>query len=130
VQADVMDAGGLGDGNGVIPLTSATSASGVSGNSMKAPTWTELFNGYLAAGKVGNCAHSGSCHQNVMRSPRAAFSWLQAQGQLSGSEPGITDPTSSCFSWLGGDMPPDGPASDPIVERDFELWVKDGAKNN
>lgn len=129
VPAAVMDAGTLGDGDGVQPLTNNSNVQSASGNPMVAPTWTQLFHAYMAAGTVGNCAHSG-CHQNVMGSPSAAFSWLHAEQQLSGSEPAITDPSSSCLSWLGGDMPPGGPASDPVVERDFDLWVKAGANDN
>jgi hypothetical protein len=129
VPADVMDAGGLGDGNGVLPLTTASSGPGASGSSSEAPTWTQLFNAYMTAGKVGNCAHSG-CHQGFMSNPGAAFSWLQLEGQLGGPQPALSDPNSSCLTWLGGDMPPGGPGTDPIVQRDFDLWVKAGAQNN
>jgi hypothetical protein len=129
VPAYVMDAGTLGDGDGVLPLTNNSNVQSASGDPKKAPTWTQLFNAYLAAGTVGNCAHSG-CHRNVMGSPSAAFSWLHAEQQLNGPEPAIADSSSSCLSWLGGDMPPGGPATDPVVELDLESWVKAGAKNN
>lgn len=129
VPADVMDAVEVSDSGGVLPLSSATNVQSASGDPTKPPTWTQLFNAYMAAGKVGNCAHSG-CHQNVMGNPSAAFSWLGAEHQLGGAMPAITDPDSSCLSWLGGDMPPGGPAFDPAVERDFDAWVKAGAKNN
>lgn len=129
VPADVMDAGGLGDGDGVLPLTSTASGPGASGNSSVPPTWTELYNAYMTAGKVGNCAHSG-CHPTFMSSPVMAYSWLQLEGQLGGPQPPLTDSSSSCLTWYGGDMPPGGPASDPAVERDFDLWLMAGAKNN
>jgi hypothetical protein len=129
VPPGVMNVPEVSDSGGVLPLTNATNVQSASGDPKVAPTWTQLFDAYLAAGKVGNCAHSG-CHQNFMGTPSAAFSWLHAQGQLSGPEPAITDPSSSCLSWLGGDMPPGGPLSDPVVERDFEAWVKAGAKDH
>jgi hypothetical protein len=128
VPAAVMDAGGLGDGDGVLPLTSTASGLGASGSSGP-PTWTELFNAYMTAGKVGNCAHSG-CHQGFMSNPGMAFFWLQAEGQLGGSRPALTDSSSSCLTWYGGDMPPGGPATDPVVARDFDLWLMAGAQNN
>jgi hypothetical protein len=129
VPADVMDAGGFGDSDGVLPLTSATGGTSASGNPAVPPTWTQLFNAYLTAGKVGNCAHSG-CHQTFMSNPGMAYFWLMAEGQLGGPQPALTDPDSSCLTWLGGDMPPGGQGSDPLVIRDFDLWVKDGAKDN
>jgi hypothetical protein len=65
-----------------------------------------------------------------MTSPSATFSWLQSQGQIGSSQPALTDPSSSCLTWLGGDMPPGGPETDPGAEKDFDLWLKAGAKDN
>jgi len=128
VSSAVMDAG-AGDGDGVLDLTSSPSGGGVSGGSSQAPTWTQLYRTYFTVGTVGNCAHSG-CHQGDMTSPSAAFAWLQSQGQVGGSQPALTDPSSSCFTWLGGDMPPGGPEANPGAVVDFDLWFKAGAKNN
>jgi hypothetical protein len=128
VPSSIMDAGGPPDGDGVLPA-SATAGEGLSGSSSQAPTWTQLFNAYFAAGKVGNCAHSG-CHQAYMTSPSAAFSWLRSEDQVGGSQPELADPNSSCLSWLGGDMPPGGPESNPTAVTDFDLWLKAGAQNN
>jgi hypothetical protein len=124
-----MGAVEVSDSGGVLPLAATRSGPGASGEAGVAPTWTQLFNAYLASGTVGNCAHSG-CHPSAMGSPRAAFAFLTAEGQLTGPQPAITDSSSSCLSWLGGDMPPGGPARDPFVDRDLESWVKAGAKNN
>jgi hypothetical protein len=120
--------GGAADGNGVLdPGTSSNG--GVSGGSSQAPTWTQLYNAYFAAGTPGNCAQAG-CHQSYMTSPSATFSWLQSQGQVGSAQPALTDPSSSCLTWLGGDMPPGGPETDPDAEKDFDLWLKAGAKDN
>jgi hypothetical protein len=129
VYAGVQDAGGLGDGSGVADLSSTASGVGVSGNSSAPPTWTQLFNAYMAVGKVGNCGHAG-CHQGAMDTPPAAFSWLQSRGQVGPAHPALMDSSSSCLTWFGGDMPPGGPDSDPVAEKDFDGWLKAGAMNN
>jgi hypothetical protein len=130
VPADVMGAGEVSDSGGVLPLSATRSGPGASGQEGKAPTWTQLFNAYMAAGTVGNCAHSG-CHPSAMGTPHAAFAFLTAEGQLTGPQPAITDSSSSCLSWLGGDMPPGGPTSDPMVTKDFTMWISDfKAKDN
>jgi hypothetical protein len=121
------DAGAQGDSNGVLPFTSTSSGGGVGGT--QAPTWTTLFDAYFAVGKVGNCASAG-CHQSSMTSPSTAFSWLQSEEQVGGSQPALTDPSSSCLTWLGGDMPPGGPDTNSGAVNDFNLWLKAGAKNN
>jgi hypothetical protein len=128
VPADVMDAGAETDGDGVLDAGAQTSGS-ASGSSSQAPTWTQLFNAYFAVGKVGNCALSG-CHATYMTSPSAAFSWLQSEQQVGGSQPALANPNSSCLTWLGGDMPPGGPGAEPSAVTDLDLWLKAGAKNN
>jgi hypothetical protein len=129
VAASVQDAGGTGDGSGVMPLSNTSSTAGLSGSAANPPTWTQLFDAYLAVGKVGNCGHSG-CHQGSMDTPAEAYSWLQQRGQLGGAHPELTDTSSSCLTWLGGDMPPGGPGADPVAEKDFDAWLKAGAMNN
>jgi len=127
VSAAVMDAGGV-DGDGVLDTTTASST-GLSGSSSQAPTWTQLYGAYFADGTPGNCAHAG-CHANAMTSASATYAWLEGQDQVGGSQPALTDPNSSCLSWLGGDMPPGGPETNPTAEKDFDLWLQAGAKDN
>jgi hypothetical protein len=117
-----------GDGDGVLPLSTVIGA-GISGESGVAPTWTQLFTTYFESGTLGNCAHSG-CHGNVMTSPSAAFAWLEGQAQVGSSPPPIADPNSSCLSWLGGDMPPDGLTTDPVAQLDLDRWAMAGANDN
>ena len=92
-----------------------------------APTFTMLFDAYLAAGTVGDCARSG-CH-SVMSSPALAHSYLWGNGYISGTTSAIVT-TQSCLSWYGGTMPPHGPSSAGSAVTDFNAWVAAGAQNN
>jgi len=122
--------GGTSDGGGSGGAhDSGTGASQDSGGSSvgnaTAPTWTAIFNSYLAVGKVGNC---GQCH-GQLSSPKASYSWFQSQGYIGGSSPPLTDPSQSCLSWYGGNMPPGG-QSDSRAVADMDSWAKAGAKND
>ena len=92
-----------------------------------APTWTQVYDQYLAAGTTGNC---GGCHQAAMDTPHHAFVYLKNRGYIAGSIPGLVDPTQSPLSWLGGDMPPNGPTSYPQAEDDLNAWAMAGALDN
>jgi hypothetical protein len=127
VTSAVLDAS-VADGSGVLDPSTASSTGGLS-NGSQAPTWTQLYDAYLKDGTPGNCAHAG-CHQSDMTSPSATFAWLMSQNQVGGTQPALLDPSSSCFTWLGGDMPPGGPSTDPSAQNDFDLWLKAGAKDN
>ena len=87
-----------------------------------APTWTALYGRYLAAGTVGDCA---SCHTEAA-SAQSAYAWLANQQYMAGSGPYLNDPRASCLSWLGGDMPPDGPTKYTRATRDFAAWASAG----
>jgi hypothetical protein len=84
------------------------------------PTWAALYSRYLAEGTVGDCA---SCHAQAA-TPDGAYAWLAQQQYMAGSPPYLVDPRSSCFSWIGGDMPPDGPTSYTRARREFEAWAR------
>ncbi len=127
--AAVVDGGIVSDGNGVLPgtFTSGAGASPTGG----APTWTELYNTYLAVGTVGNCV--SPCHAAALSgppSPAVTFTWLQGLGYVGDTQPLIADPDFSCLTWSNGDMPPGGPKVDPTATGDFTAWAKAGAKNN
>jgi hypothetical protein len=87
-----------------------------------AATWSFLYARYLAAGTVGDC---GSCHAEAA-TPKKAYAWLAAQQYMAGSGPYLIDPRASCLSWLGGDMPPDGPTKYARATRDFASWASAG----
>jgi len=89
------------------------------------PTWSTLYRKYLAKGTVGDCA---SCHAQAATAA-TAYEWLAEQQYMEASPPYLVDPRSSCFSWLGGDMPPDGPSSYVRARHDFENWVSTGASS-
>jgi hypothetical protein len=93
-----------------------------SGMQSSAPTWTQLYDKYLASGTVGQC---GGCHSS-MHSASGSYSYMQQRGQI----PGIGDPAQSCLTWLGGNMPPGGPSSTGTAAADFEAWKAAGALNN
>jgi hypothetical protein len=90
-----------------------------------APTWTMIFNTYLATGTEGNCGH---CH-GQMGSPSASYSWLSAKGYIGGGSTALTDPNQSCLSWYGGNMPPHGPNDNQAVS-DMNAWAGAGAQDN
>lgn len=104
---------------------SSSSSGGSSSGGAAAPTWTQIFNDYLASGTEGNCI---GCHGG-MSSPSNGYSWLQSKGYLGGSSPALTDPSQSCLSWYGGNMPPNGP-SDQKAVSDMNAWASAGAKND
>jgi hypothetical protein len=104
---------------------SSSSSGGTSSGGTAAPTWTQIFNEYLAGGTEGNCT---ACH-GQMSSPRNSYSWLESKGYLGGSSPALTDPNQSPLSWYGGNMPPNGP-SDPKAVADMNAWASAGAQDN
>ena len=120
------DGASLGSGGGTGLDTGGTSGVGGAGTAA-APTWTALFNTYLASGTT--MGHCGNCHSTA--SDAASFyADLQRAGQISGTNSAITT-QNSVLVWFGGDMPRDGVVGDmtPAI-IDFEAWVADGAQNN
>jgi hypothetical protein len=103
-----------------------TSSSAASASSSSAPTWTDLYNAYLAVGTVGGC-DSSSCHRHTeCSSPSACWSWI-GTGQQGGLTRGSAKPL---FSWDNGDMPTNGPTSDPQADAAFAAWIAAGSKDN
>jgi hypothetical protein len=89
-------------------------------------TWTQVFNAYLASGTTGNCAH---CHSSC-NTKSGCYTWLQNKGYISGTTSGLVNPSQSCLSWYGGNMPPSGPKSWANATSDMNAWAQAGAKNN
>jgi hypothetical protein len=121
-QAAIVDGGLLGDGDGVLPVP-INSTAPIGGT----PTWTQLYNKYLVAGAIGDCADS-ACH-TTMPTPSTAFSWLGSQGFPPSA---LVVPGSAFgFSWFGGDpsMPPN-PIMSASAVQDFTAWAMAGAQNN
>jgi len=74
----------------------------------------------------GNCT---SCH-GQMSSASGAYSWLKGKGYVGSSSPRLVSSSSSCLSWLGGNMPPGGPGSEPQAVTDMNAWAAAGGLNN
>jgi hypothetical protein len=104
---------------------SSSSSSGGGVAPTGTPTFTYIFNTYLANGTIGKCT---GCH-GQMSSPSASYSWLQSRGQVGSANPGLASASVSCLSWYGGNMPPFGPQSAQAV-ADMNAWAAAGGKNN
>lgn len=90
-----------------------------------APTWTQIFNNYMASSKEGRCS---SCHSQGSSATKL-YSWLQGKGYISGTSSALVSTSQSCLSWYGGNMPPSGP-NDAKAVSDMDAWAAAGAANN
>jgi hypothetical protein len=115
------------DSGGPPPPTDSGSKPVDSAPPPTAPTWTEIYTKYLAAGTPGNCG--SFCHSS-MGDPSGAYNYLQGRGQISGTSSGLVSTYSSDLSWFGGNMPPGGPGSYPTAAADMQAWAAAGALNN
>lgn len=122
------DGGTTSKDAGSVSAKDSGASSSDSGTTTTTPTWTDLYDGYLASGTEGRCGDSG-CHSQ-MRSPSNAYTWLQSKNQINGKSSAIGDPSSSVLSWMGGSMPPHGPSSDAASTSAFEAWTAAGAPND
>ncbi len=100
-----------------------------------APTWTQIYNAYLAAGAtVGHCGDVG-CHANTLKGVQCnnktnCYNTLKNTGYINGTGSKLTITGSSPLTWFNGNMPPAGPASSPAAAADMKAWVAAGALNN
>jgi hypothetical protein len=65
-----------------------------------------------------------------MTSASKGYTWLNGKGYISSSNAPLADPSQSCLSWLGGNMPPGGPSSDMTASSKLKSWAAAGAPNN
>jgi hypothetical protein len=65
-----------------------------------------------------------------LNSATVAYESLQSVGQINGVDSPIGKRGFSRVTWLGGDMPPNGPTSAPDAEQAIQAWVAAGALNN
>jgi hypothetical protein len=96
-----------------------------SGGPPPAPTWTTIFNDYLAGSAEGRCS---ACHSEGS-SATNLYSWLHSKGYINGTSSKLVSTSSSCLSWYGGSMPPAGP-KDAKAVSDMNAWAAAGAANN
>ncbi len=112
---------GTGTGDAGTKTGAVDSGSGT-GTTTGAPTWTQIYNDYIAAGTIGGCS---GCH-NGYGSASAAYS--------KGGGATWASPSASRVTWYGGNMPPSGPAAtDPQgakAKADMDAWAAAGALDN
>jgi polyvinyl alcohol dehydrogenase (cytochrome) len=92
-------------------------------------TWSAIYAAYLGPGTIGHC---GGCHSNAGRiipldSPEVAYRSLQSIGQINATSSPIGRYGASRLTWMGGDMPPNGPTSAPQASVAISAWVAAGA---
>ena len=117
--------GGSGGGNASSGGGDAAAGGSSGQGGGKSPTWTAIFDAYLASGAEGHCV---SCH-NQTSTPPAAYAWLTSKGYINGASSTIAA-GGSCLTWFGGNMPPGGPPSDANASADMQAWVGAGAQDN
>jgi hypothetical protein len=132
--------GGTGSGTGTGSSTGTGSGSGhqtavdaggpppadMDASAATVPTWSDIYKAHLAFGTDGNC---GLCH-GEMSTASGAYSYLTSKNQLGGSSPALLSTSSSCLSWLGGNMPPAGPTSNASATAQLQAWAAAGAQDN
>jgi hypothetical protein len=91
-----------------------------------APTWSQIYERYLAVGREGGCGRSNACHAADMKDAASAYSWLRSRGYIAGKDSVLVSPHNSCLRWFGGNMPPHGTSNDEAVV-DLTAWVAAGA---
>lgn len=103
--------------------TSTSSSTASSSSTSSAPTWTELYTGYLAVGTPGDC--DGSCHHHSQcSSASACYSWIGG-GKYDLSSNG------DLLCWdSNGFMPTNCPSSVGNAVADFAAWIAAGSQNN
>jgi len=90
------------------------------------PTWSQIFAADFAPGTAGSCS---ACH-SAMATASGAYAWLSQKNQLGGASPKLVSASVSCLSWMGGNMPPGGPSSNPMAAAALEAWAAAGAQDN
>jgi polyvinyl alcohol dehydrogenase (cytochrome) len=124
----VAGSGGSGGAGG-----SAGSGGAAGGGGGPIPTtWSGIYATYLGPGTIGHCS---GCHAGVGRnvpldSAPVAYQSLQSVGQINGTGSPIGKRGMSRLTWLGGDMPPNGPTIAPDAEQAIIQWVAAGAPND
>jgi hypothetical protein len=127
--------GSAGQGGSAGASGGGAAGSGSAGTTGGGPiptTWSGIYAAYLGSGTIGHCS---GCHNEQGRivplnSASVAYDSLVSVGQINGTSSPIGMRGMSRLSWLGGDMPPNGPTVAPDAEQAITAWVAAGAPNN
>jgi hypothetical protein len=86
----------------------------------------------MAQGTIGHCGgcHNGSGRIVPLNTAELAYQSLTSVGQINDVTSPIAQRGLSRLTWIGGDMPPNGPTSAPDAEQAIQAWVAAGALNN
>lgn len=104
-----------------------------------APTWTQLYAQYFAAGTPGHCSGTGGCHTNLRAGFKCGtnkadcYTGLVNAGLIDPANPSqssIISSSSSPLAWFGGSMPLDNATPNPSAAAAVKAWVLAGAQNN
>jgi polyvinyl alcohol dehydrogenase (cytochrome) len=125
----VAGSGGAGGAGGA----AGGGAGGAAGGGGPIPTtWTGIYTTYLGPGTIGHCSgcHNGQGRIVPLNTAAIAYQSLTSVGQINGTSSPLGIPGQSRITWLGGDMPPNGPNSAPDAAQAIIAWVAAGALNN
>ena len=129
----VAGSGGAGGAGGAAGGAAGGPAAGSGGSSGPLPTtWSAIYAAYFGPGTIGHCSgcHSGQGRIVPLNSAAVAYESLTSVGQINGVDSPLGKRGLSRVTWLGGDMPPNGPTSAPDAEQAIQAWVAAGALNN
>jgi hypothetical protein len=127
----VPNAGAGGSGGSAGSAAGAGGAAGGGGGPIPT-TWSGIYAAYLGPGTIGHCSgcHNESGRIVPLNSAEVAYQSLQSIGQINGVSSPIGQAGLSRLTWLGGDMPPNGPTSAPDAVQAIQAWVAAGALDN
>jgi len=106
-----------------------------------APTYTQLFTNWFAAGTPGSCAN-GNCHGNTSnggwkcgQTAATCFTGMTGKGFVNTTTPknsSIISATNSPLRWFSpsGNMPQNNAVANADGKKAVLAWVCAGAKNN
>jgi hypothetical protein len=65
-----------------------------------------------------------------MGTASGAYNYLKSKGYINGTASSLVNPSQSCLTWYGGNMPPSGTSSSPQAVADMNSWAAAGALDN
>jgi hypothetical protein len=112
---------------------------GAAAASMRAPTWSEIYDTLLGPSTPGHCSGPGRCHSNERAGFKcgptkdSCFQGLVDAKLIDPNTPRasvLISPAASPLAWFGGGMPLDLADANPTAAAAVAAWVKAGAKKD